>query len=314
MAPPSTPPSDARPPDLLHTLLQRLRRKQTVQILIAWGALGWAGLQFLSLVFATSERYPLFLMTGLIVYGVGFVVVVLGANFVLRSAHPLRSTLVVAITGVSLLTGFVIRGVWLPTPPGPDDRGAAPTPIDSNSSVRTPQQPAEESPIRRVGDEPSADEPSGDAPSADGGTDAGPSDERSDSVAAPPDPVSEVLDVLAARYGRGDELLVDTQVRREQHQALRRYEVPIHFRFYRYTGGFRLRIGLEATSGETFDDLSDRAAVLRTVIRIPTECGDLPYRIEAVREGEAARIQVELDADEARQAIRDARALERCRL
>lgn len=135
--------TDDRAPDLLHRALGNLRARPTVQALLAYGALGWATLQFVGLVAEAHPSRGTIMTSALLLYAAGFVVVAFGAPVVLQGRHPLRSLLVVGVTVVSLGAGFLIRGLWTSTPeddpfaptdsvsiPDRDDPGPGPAPVD----------------------------------------------------------------------------------------------------------------------------------------------------------------------------------------
>lgn len=135
--------TDDRAPDLLHRALGNLRTRPTVQALLAYGALGWATLQFVGLVAEAHPSRGTIMTSALLLYAAGFVVVAFGAPVVLQGRHPLRSLLVVGVTVVSLGAGFLIRGLWTSPPedgpfaptdsvsiPDRDDPGPGPAPVD----------------------------------------------------------------------------------------------------------------------------------------------------------------------------------------
>ncbi|MEQ9570125.1 MAG: hypothetical protein RLN75_08040 [Longimicrobiales bacterium] len=313
---------EERPPDLLHRILQHLRSRPTVQVLLAYGAMGWAALQFVALVAESHPSRPTVMITALVLYGAGFVVVALGAPVVLQGRHPLRSLMVVGVTVVSLGVGFVIRGLWSPPP---DDPAFLPA-----DSVTVPDDGVPTRSRDEVGPATGGEEPDDAPPTAERDTTApddpptppaGPDDEEdapadgtddpADAVDAV-DPVRRILEVLGARYGDVDEVVEGTAARPGGNQILSGYDAPVRVRFYPYSGGYALNV--DTCEGSERLDLSAPAAEAATVVTIPTECGQRRYTLAARREGETARIRIEVDSAAARRAVERARTLGDCRI
>ncbi len=270
--------TDERAPDLLHRALRNLRARPTVQALLAYGALGWAGLQFVGLVAESHPARGTLMTSALVLYAAGFVVVAFGAPVVLQGRHPLRSLMVVGVTVVSLGAGFLIRGLW--TPPSEDD------PFAPTDSVSIPDR----------------DDP---APSP-------PPPEPDPVPVEPVDPVDRILALLSARYGDTDEVVEDVQVRRGGNRVLGGYEHPVSVRFYSTSAGYALNV--DPGDGSRRFDLDAPGASIRTDVDLPTECGPRRYTLTATREGETARVRVEVDSAAARRAVERARILDECRI
>lgn len=300
-------------PDLLHRALRNLRARPTVQALLAWGALGWAGLQFVGLVAEPWASRPTVMVSALVLYGAGFGVVALAAPVVLGGRHPARTLMVVGVTVVSLAAGFVIRGLWSapsdgPVPTAPDSlatRSADRSATDDPSSAvpdSTPSRPADDAPTDGA-----PTEESDGAPAEESGGAPAEADEEPD-----PDPVDAVLARLSARYGEVDEIVVGTAFRAGGDRLFEGYDAPVAVRFYRYSAGYALNVDTGGRSERL--DLSLPAARARTVVRLVTECGERRYELEAGREGETARVRIAIDSTAARRAVERARTLGECRV
>lgn len=292
-------------PDLLHRALRNLRARPTVQALLAWGALGWAGLQFVGLVAEPWASRPTVMVSALVLYGAGFGVVALAAPVVLRGRHPARTLLVVGVTVVSLAAGFVIRGLWSPSSGDP-----VPSAPDSLATRSADRPPTDDPPSAVPDSTPSrpADDVPADAgpPGASGGA---PAEAEAE---VDPDPVDAVLARLSARYGEVDEIVVGTAFRAGGDRLFEGYDAPVAVRLYRYSAGYALNVDTGGRSERL--DLSVPAARARTVVRLVTECGERRYELEAAREGETARVHIAVDSAAARRAVERARTLGECRV
>ena len=108
----ATPASDAVAPDVGLSLFDFLRTRRNVKFTLAYLAVGWALLEFLSIAVDTNWiHYRLIVELYLVVYVAGFVIALAGGYLFAVGRHPYRSIVLFLMVGVSVGAGFILAHV-----------------------------------------------------------------------------------------------------------------------------------------------------------------------------------------------------------
>jgi len=311
------------------SLWRRTRDRQTVQLGLAYLATGFALLQFVMVVFRDHPSVDSIVDAALVIYVLGFAVVVFAVPLVLTGTHKFRSGLIAGIVLASMAAGVYVRGRWMPgatvaNAPAMVEADSASGEEDATDTVGPPRNvPGTLAGMGGVVGGPAAQDPPADRVVTAGETGDGPGPTNADQpptsaverpVAEPVAPARTALDRVVLLYGESDRVVVGRRPGVGP-QLFEGFETPISLRFHSVSSGFRLNVEVGAGTGAEVLDLSVLGQPASMQVRVPTSCGALTYMLEAARlSDDQAEVTATLDRDRARQEVERAEALGTCRI